>query len=447
MLKFGFASHEFTPSRPALIMGQMYVRVGREAKDPLTLTAWAIEADEGNGSILIAADLVGVPDALVALVRQRLADRLPDVHPERLVFSATHTHDSLVLRDGWYPHPGGEVMTAEACITWVADRAVEAAVEAWESRVPRASNRAFGHAVVGHNRRVVYADGSARMYGATTCPEFMAIEGYEDHSLDMLFVWEPDGRLVGVLLTIPCPSQVEEHLEVFSADYWHEIRVELRRRYGKGLSVLGLCGAAGDQSPHLQIYGREEQEMRRRRQVSERQEIADRVADAVSIALNCTEPISGDLPFAHVTQRVELPALCPTREQRDWAQAEEERAVHGGMDPALWWPRRQREVVTAFDGGKPLPAVPVELHALRLGDAVMVTNPFELFLDYAMRIKARSPAAQTAVVQLTGGTALYLPTEKALRGGHYSALPAVCLVGPEGGQQLVEASLAMIGKL
>ena len=447
MLKFGFASRDFTPPRPALIMGQMHTRIGREAKDPLTLTAWAIEGVEGNGSIVIACDLVGVPDALVANVRERLVQRLPDFQPERLVLTATHTHDSLVLGNGWYPHPGGDVMTAEECSAWVADRAVEAAVEAWGARVPRGSNRAFGHAVVGHNRRVVYADGSARMYGTTACPEFMAVEGYEDHSLDMLFVWEPDGRLVGVLLTIPCPSQVEEHLEVFSADYWHEIRVELRRRYGKELSVLGLCGAAGDQSPHFVVYGREEKEMRQRRNVTERQEIAERVADAVSIALNCTEPISGDVPFAHETRQVDLPALRPTREQRDWAQAEEKRAVREGMDPALWWPRRQREVVAAFDEGNALPPVPVELHALRLGDAVMVTNPFELYLDYALRIKARSPAAQTMVVQLAAGAALYLPTEKALRGGHYSALPAVCLVGPEGGQQLVETLLAMIARV
>ena len=45
--------------------------------------------------------------------------------------------------------------------------------------------------------------------------------------------------------------QVDEHLLEFSADYWHDVRAELRRRLGENLSVLGLCGAAGVQSPHF----------------------------------------------------------------------------------------------------------------------------------------------------------------------------------------------------
>lgn len=74
----------------------------------------------------------------------------------------------------------------------------------------------------------------------------------------------------------------------------------------------------------------------------------------------------------------------------------------------------------------------------------MVTNPFELFLDYGIRIKARSIAAQTMVVQLAGGCGLYLPTERAARGGHYGAHPAVAPVGPNGGAELVEATLKLI---
>jgi hypothetical protein len=110
-----------------------------------------------------------------------------------------------------------------------------------------------------------------------------------------------------------------------------------------------------------------------------------------------------------------------------------------------WWPTRLSHVVETFDQGSSWPAVPVEIHALRIGQAGIVTNPFELFLDYSLRIKARSPAPQTIVVQLAGGTGSYLPTERAVRGGHYGAIPAVCRVGPEGGQELVETSLSMLG--
>jgi hypothetical protein len=44
----------------------------------------------------------------------------------------------------------------------------------------------------------------------------------------------------------------------------------------------------------------------------------------------------------------------------------------------------------------------MELHTLRLGDVAITSNEFELFTDYGIRIKSRSPAVQTFVVQLAG---------------------------------------------
>jgi len=46
--------------------------------------------------------------------------------------------------------------------------------------------------------------------------------------------------------------------------------------------------------------------------------------------------------------------------------------------------------------------MPVEIHVIRLGDMAIATNRFELYLDFGIRIKARSKAVQTFVVQLAG---------------------------------------------
>jgi hypothetical protein len=87
-----------------------------------------------------------------------------------------------------------------------------------------------------------------------------------------------------------------------------------------------------------------------------------------------------------------------------------------------------------------------EVHVIRIGDVVICTNPFELFTDYGIAIQARSNAVQTFVVQLAGpGT--YLPTEKAVKGGHYSAIIQSTLVGPEGGQILADRTVKLIDKL
>jgi len=448
MLRIGWASRSMTPTRPALLQGQMHVRIARQAVDPLMVTALALDGGQPSAAaILVSCDLAMIPSSLQAEVRRRLAEADLGVPAAAVILAATHTHDSLVLEEGFYPHPGGEVMTVTECLDWVADRAAEAAGAAWQDRVPRLLGRAFGHAVVGHNRRAVYAGGAARMYGSTSQRDFAWIEGGEDHSLDILFVWEPDGRLAGVVLDIPCPSQVEENLSAFSADFWHDIRVDLRQRFGRHLEVLPLCGAAGDQSPHFLLYGREEQEMRRRRGLSEREEIASRVGEAVSRALQCTLPIQGQIPVAHVCKSVTLTPRRVTRPERDWAQTERERAVQGGMPPSSWWPEWLQGVVAAFDRDQALPPFTAEIHALRLADAALVTNPFELYLDYGWRLKARSPAAQTLVVQLAAGSGMYLPTERAIRGGHYGAHPAVAPVGAEGGEDLVEATLELLGPL
>lgn len=441
-MKIGFATRDFTPKRPALIQGQKYIRIGRTAHDPLTVTAMALDGPQRV--LWISCDICIIPDFIHALVRARLAKVLPAVPANAVILSATHTHDSLVLGDNHYIHPGGDVMTSAECTEWFVSHVVAAAQAAWKNRRPHTIQHAYGHAVIGHNRRAVYFDGSAQMYGKTDRPDFSHIEGDEDHGVDMLFVRRPTGQLAGLVLAIPCPSQVEEHLKEFSADFWHELRQELRRRHGRNLFVVGVCTAAGDQSPHFLLNAKIEAEMRRRRGLTQRQEIARRIADAVTSALACTPPSKKRTVFAHRCRRLSLTHWRITKAQRDWAAAEYRRCQQEGGDLKLWWPARNRQVVLDFDQRRQLPRIPVELHFLRFGDVAFVTNPFELFLDYAHRIKGRSVAPHTVAVQLTSGSKMYLPTERATLGGHYSALPAVSQVGHHGGQELVEATLTGI---
>ena len=90
---------------------------------------------------------------------------------------------------------------------------------------------------------------------------------------------------------------------------------------------------------------------------------------------------------------------------------------------------------------------PIECHVIRLGDIAIATNPFELFLDYGNRIKARSYAEQTFIVQLCCGASAYLPTEKAEKAGHYSAYVSSGYVGHEGGDLLVRETIKEINQM
>jgi len=68
----------------------------------------------------------------------------------------------------------------------------DAVVKAWNVRKPAGVSWGLGHAVVAHNRRAVYANGTAAMYGKTDRPEFRGIEGYEDHGIDVLCFWDAE---------------------------------------------------------------------------------------------------------------------------------------------------------------------------------------------------------------------------------------------------------------
>ena len=74
----------------------------------------------------------------------------------------------------------------------------------------------------------------------------------------------------------------------------------------------------------------------------------------------------------------------------------------------------------------------------------LATNPFELFTDYGLRMKARSPAVHTSIVQLTADCGAYLPTERAVAGGGYSGRIDDGVIGPEGGRTLVEETVKML---
>ena len=56
-------------------------------------------------------------------------------------------------------------MQPKEYVPWLYQQMAQAVVKAWESRTKGAVAWGLGQAVVGHNRRVVYSDGTANMVG------------------------------------------------------------------------------------------------------------------------------------------------------------------------------------------------------------------------------------------------------------------------------------------
>ena len=90
---------------------------------------------------------------------------------------------------------------------------------------------------------------------------------------------------------------------------------------------------------------------------------------------------------------------------------------------------------------------PCVSHVVRIGDVAIATNPFELFSEFAQRMKARALPDQLFVVQLSNGIGGYLPSSSGVRGGSYSSKPASTFCGPEGGDELVEQTIDAVNRM
>jgi hypothetical protein len=450
-LLVGGATTSITPDEPVAVSGQFPTRIARTVENPCTATALALEAREGDKvvdqAIMVSCDLVAIRGTIQDQLRQRVKDRLQGFDIKKLLLNATHTHTGPVMLEGKYIIPKEGVMQPAEYVEFLLDRLGDLVVNAWESRKPGGVSWALGHAVVGHNRRAVYADGTAKMYGSTNTPSFRSIEGYEDHGVEMLFFWDQEEKLTAIAVNIACPSQEVESRSTVNADFWHDVREELRKRYGEDLLVLAWPGASGDQSPHLMWRKAAEERMRKLRGLTRTEEIARRIVAAVEDVLPLAKgDIRTDVVMAHRVEEIQLPVRKVTEEELAQAKARVEEYANKPNPSSADVRRRlwHQAVVDRYEKQDEEPTYAMELHVIRLGDVAVATNPFELFLDFGIRIKARSKAVQTFLIQLACSSGIYVATEKAVQGGGYSAIIESNLVGPEGGQVLVDRTVEAI---
>ena len=455
----GAASSDITPEKPAALAGQFHLRVSTGVETPITANAIALESREGDQSIdlavMVSCDVVGIPADVLEMVRQEAAKRLPDLDTAKIFLAATHTHTAPELLLGKWILPEEGVTPVEDYRQFFAERVADAIVKAWKGRTPGSVTWGLSHAVVAYNRRAVYADGSARMYGPTNGPDFCGLEGYEDHDIGTFFFWDNAGKLVAMAVNVSCTAQEVESRRAVNADFWHPVREALQERYGEDVCVLGWIGAAGDQSPHLMYRKAADERMRRLRGLERLDEIARRVVRAVDEAYEVVKnDRHSDVPLIHKVETVQLPMRLVTEAELAEAKAGYDNAAAKIEKDPKAADREHRRMkwyeatMDRFERQKTdaNPVLETELHVLRIGGAVVCTNQFELFTDYGIRMKGRSKAEQTFVIQLVGpGT--YLPTARAVRGGHYSAIVHSSHVGPEGGQVLVDKTVELINSM
>lgn len=492
-LLIGWAEESLVPEKKTRLAGQFYERISEYVESPITVTAMAVE--QGNQQlILMSADLTLLGAHVLQLAREEFARICPGVRPEALVVAVTHTHTSLTLpaapnigntptakaileeflpADKQYKPlvtAGDDVITPEESLDLVIKKIALAAKRAWENRAEAYYANEFGRAVVGMCRRVSYDDGTSQMWGDVNTANFVALEGGNDSGIELLYTFNKEKQLTGVVANIACPSQILEHRSFISADFWGRTKAILREKLGEHIHLLGLCGAGGDQCPRDLIRWVapespiDDPNIKRPNPLNRKADpsmfdlsgcnrVGKRIANEILSVLEDVTDLEADGIFFHTTRTLDLPLRKATLAEYDHAVREleynaakiAEKSSFNFEDHALMYVHTG--TIKRFREQQFTEIYPIECHFIRLGNIAMATNPFELFLDYGNRIKARSFAQQTFIIQLCCGSGGYLPTEKAEKSGHYSAYISSGNVGHEGGDLLVRQTLKEINNL
>ena len=418
-LKVGFARVDITPPVGAIMTGPRLDR-SLGADDPLFAAALVAESG-GRAVTIVGIDLVKIRRDLVDAAIAEASERT-GMDRDAVMICPSHNHSSPFVPMGG-PNNKEYLETLPGLI---AD-SIGAAYKAMEpARMLLGRSLVYGGH---HNRRVVSkADGMVlntwltKLGDLEQTPQVLGTEGPIDPELWVARFDALDGRMLGAMVNFTCHPSLHDRirLKTLSADFPGVIADQMAGAYGKEVVTVFTQGAAGNINPSVQF-------------VSDwRERAAVFGAAAVHAAKNAT-PIKGPIGVGYARRDVVVPCSDPAS-QREGAVAR------------LGWradsfDRAKRQ---AAEGPK---TREVPVNAARIGPLGIASNAGELFVEWGIDIKRRSPFPHTVVSELTNDWVGYEPTEEAFEHEGYESLAGVNFVSLEGIEVLVDTAVELLEEL
>jgi len=371
--------------------------------------------------LLISCDLGGLLPDYVGRLREAIA-AATGIDSRAALVSATHSGGPSVLPTNYLkPLDSGYL---ERLSGWLVTLAKDAMAHAAPGRLAWGQ----GAARIGYNRRCCWADGTHTMHGDVLRSDFTGLEGPHDNTQVALFATDLDDRLIAITHYNTAHPNTFYGANFYSADYPGEARRLLRSTLGE-IPVLFLNGSLGDiltenmlaAAPTGGSIG--DSTARRARETAE-----TKLARTAYLLAGETLRLWHDAQLidtadlAHLFEDVEVGVRLPTAERLSWAR--EILARVDQRESVETWDRTFAHGVTLLQeefATRPIDVLPV--HALRIGEVAFVFQPTELFCQFGLDIRRRSPAPITAVCSITDGYHGYCPTMAAVVGGGYSGEP------------------------
>jgi hypothetical protein len=226
----------------------------------------------------------------------------------------------------------------------------------------------------------------------------------------------------------------------------------LKEHFGENFCTVGLCSAAGDQSPRDQLRWLRGVEPSMQ-DIEGTIFVGKRLANAIIEAFETAKhTLTDKIALNHKTEILNLPIKKVSDEEYASAKAHLDAYIKQADKDVFNFEdmiRIHPEVGTLFyyNWQQGIDSLPAEIHVVRFGDMAIASNPFELFLEFGNQIKVRSKAKQTMLIQLASDKMGYLPTAKAEEQGGYGTSIFSCLFDHTGGELLVEKTLETIKSL
>ena len=422
----GFASIDWTPEPGLPLLGQMHERIATHARDPLLVCAAAFR--EGRTSVVIAAvDIALLDNDFVADVQQRWQDA-SGLSGSTLLIHSTHTHVA----------PSATSLLGDPPLLEVQEKVraaiLQAAQNALQKLEPVEVFAATGHLeFLGWNRRAIFEDGNAQMYGNSDMPGFVQMEGPRDPSLPVIWTKNADGKITGVLTGFATHPNCMESELFYSADLPGEARRSIQQFLGEATEVVYLTGAAGNTAPS--VLDPHDARQPWRGDVGAQRSGQYLAGEAIKlIASNFVPMESPALKTSHSTLQIPL---------REWPQPGDK--TYPGWEGINYYERAEAAWPQRMQNENPFV---VNINVVRIGDAVICTNPAELFVEFGLDIQADSPARVTLISELTDGYCGYVPTPYAFENGGYETWCApTSQLEYSGGDQIVQETKKLVQRV
>jgi hypothetical protein len=399
--KAGVARAVITPEKSVWLAGYGSKRAPDGKLHDLWMKALALEDQTGKRVVLITSDFQGVPkvmsDPVFAKVREKYG-----LERQHIMFTFSHNHCGPRLGDDlvdYYPIEEEQVRLVDEYTEQMVTKTVELVGEALSKLSPARLQTGQGQCTFAVNRR---------NNKEAEIPDLLAkgtpLVGPVDHTVPVLTVTRPDGRLEAILFGYACHPTTLSFTK-WCGDYPGFAQLELEQSH-PGVTAMFVNTCGGDQNPLP------------RRKVELCEKYGHMLAVSVDEALK--QPLKAVSPGIRTAfELIDLPYLKVTTREELTPLAQDTNAVR-----ARWATRMLKKL---DDGDTFETAYPYPLHAWRLGNEMLVVGMgAETVVDYALRFKQEFGPG-TWVCGYADDMIAYIPSRRVWDEGGY-----------EGGSNLFE---------